>query len=125
MMRVKAAAAIGAFLLAGTLAPAAPAPLTPAQVDQKILAACADKGGKPAECACGLKIAHEEMTPRQLALVPVLLPIVKGKGDTMTKVSAGLAAAQDAGYTQQEALALVFAVQNQASRTEHECKAPG
>ena len=123
-MRLMNAMTASAVLLvtAAATSVAAPPALTPAQVDQKILTACADKGGKPDECACGLKIAHEEMTPRQLALVPVLWPIVKSKGDTMTKVSAGLAAAQSAGYTQQEALQAVFAVQNQASRTQKECK---
>ena len=110
-LRGRTAAVMFGLALAGAAA-AAPPTLTPSQVDQKILAACVDKGGQPTECTCGLKIAHEEMTLRQLALVPVLWPIVKGKGDTMTKLTAGLAAAQDAGYSQQEALQIVFAVQN-------------
>lgn len=124
-MRFMNAMAVSAVLLvtAGAASFAAPAGQTPGQVDQQILQTCQKEGGKPAECTCGLKIAHEEMTERQLALVPVLYPIAKGKGDTFTKLSLGMTAARSAGYTDQEALQAVMAVANQSSRTEKECKA--
>ena len=80
------------------------APSNGAQLDAKILKACATEGGKPAECVCGLKIA-------------------KGEGDTFTKLGLGLNAAKAAGYTEQEAMGAVMAVANQSNRAEKECKA--
>ncbi len=99
------------------------APNAGAQLDGKILKACETEGGKPAECVCGLKIAKEEMTQRELELVPILYPIAKGPGDTFTKLGLGMNAAKAAGYTEQEAMNAVLKVANQSSRTEKECKA--
>lgn len=109
------------FMLAGAGAAALAAP--PAPVDAQILKACEKEGAKPAECSCGLKIYKAEMTPRQLSLVPILYPIAKGEGDTITKLTLGVSAAKAAGYTENEAMQAVFAVANNTDRVKKECNA--
>ncbi len=112
------------FASLGLTARAAPPPPGPAPgVETEIYAACVQEGGAKGECLCGLAIAREALTPRQMALFPVVWPIVKGPGDAFTKLGLGLQAAQARGYTAADAMTLVLAVQAHAGRTEKECAA--
>jgi hypothetical protein len=99
-------------------------PLAPTPLDAKLLAECGADGGKAAECRCGLEVARETLTARELALFPVLWPIVRQKGDVFTKLTLGRAAAASAGYSEQEAMQAVLKVAQTAPAVEKKCKAP-
>lgn len=115
------------FAVLAACAMAAPAfaqggPLGP--LDAKLLAECGVDGGKAAECRCGLEVAREALTQRELALFPVLWPIVRQKGDLFTKLTLGRSAAAAAGYTEQEAMQTVLKVAQTAPAVEKKCKTP-
>jgi hypothetical protein len=103
---------------------AAAAPVAPAALDAQLLAQCGADGGKAAECRCGLGVARDTLSPRELALFPVLWPIVNQKGDIFAKLTLGRAAAAAAGYSEQEAMQTVLKVAQTAPAVEKKCKAP-
>lgn len=116
-----------AAFLAALLAIPAPAaaqskPASAAEIDAMILEACLGEGGKAEECNCGLGIARRGLSERQFQIVPILWPIVKGEGDFASKFAAGATALGEAGYTIADGMALMLAVQANASRVEKECK---
>jgi hypothetical protein len=126
-MRAALFALAAACALAGpVLAQSAPvtSPPAPAALDAKLLAQCGAEGGKAAECRCGLGVARETLTARELALFPVLWPIVNQKGDVFTKLTLGRAAAAAAGYSEQEAMQTVLKVAQSAPAVEKQCKTP-
>jgi hypothetical protein len=111
-------------LSAPVLAQTGAKPSVATPLDAKLLAECGADGGKAAECRCGLEVARETLTARELALFPVLWPIVRQKGDVFTKVTLGRAAAASAGYSEQEAMQTVFKVAQTAPKVEQTCKTP-
>ncbi len=112
------------FALGAAAFAAPPSAVTQADIDSMIHKTCMDEGGKPEECACGLKIAREGLTERQFGMFPILWPIVNGKGDTLSKIGAGITALQAAGYNAGDGLSLMAILQANASRVEKECRAP-
>lgn len=116
---------IGLAALSCLGAPAtAQTPPQPAPLDAKLLAECGADGGGAAECRCGLGVARETLTQRELGLFPVLWPIVRQKGDVFTKITLGRAAAMSAGYSEQEAMQTVLKVAQAAPNVEKKCKTP-
>lgn len=117
---------VPAFMLAmGAAAHAAPSStVTQADIDRMIQSACLKEGGKPEECTCGLKIARDGLTERQFGMFPILWPIVNSKGDTFTKIAAGVAALQAGGYNASDGLGLMATLQANAGRVEQECRKP-
>lgn len=101
-----------------------PASKTPAQIEGEIVKACVGEGGALRECLCGVAIAREGLTERQFQIFPILWPIVRGKGDTVSKFTAGAAALQANGYSIGDGLALFATLQGNAARVEKECKEP-
>lgn len=101
-----------------------PAPKTNAQIESDIVKACVGEGGALRECLCGVSIAREGLTDRQFQIFPILWPIVQGKGDTLSKFSAGAAALQANGYSVGDGLGLLATLQGNAARVEKECKEP-
>ena len=101
---------IGAPALAAPVSPAAPPAkraTTQADIDRMIETACINEGGEPKQCACGLDIARDGLTERQFGMFPILWPIVKSKGDTFSKIAAGVTALQAGGYNASDGLALM------------------
>ncbi len=111
-------------LTAPALAQTGAKPPVSTPLDAKLLAECGADGGKAVECRCGLQIARETLTTRELALFPVLWPIVRQKGDLFTKTNLGRAAAASAGYSEQEAMQIVLKVAQAAPSVEQKCKSP-
>lgn len=101
-----------------------PAGRTQAQIEGEIVKTCVAEGGALRECLCGVTIAREGLTERQFQIFPILWPIVQGKGDTVSKFTAGAAALQANGYSVGDGLALLATLQSNAARVEKECKQP-
>lgn len=126
-MRRSAASAAFAVFCALSLSPAAAQPQpakSRAAIEEEILGACIQEGGKLKECLCGIGIAREGLTDRQYQLFPILWPIVNGKGSTGEKLVAGLTALEQNGYTASDGFALIAAIQAHAGRVERECSEP-
>lgn len=109
------------LLAIALLAQGAGKPMSQSEIDRSIVQACLGEGGKPEECACGLKIARDGLSERQMGLFPILWPIVKSEGDFATKMAAGTAAVQANGYTVADGLALMATNEANAARVEKEC----
>lgn len=127
MHRLPLAAFAISWALAGSAAAQgqvqpAPTPKTQAQIESQIVKSCVDEGGALRECLCGLGIAREGLTERQFQIFPILWPIVQGKGDALSKFTAGAAALQAHGYTIADGLTLMTTLQSNAARVEKECK---
>lgn len=124
MPRILLFVAAGAALLAhGALAAEPAPPLSPevARAAEEIAAACVARGEPAARCACGVRIAQEELDPRVFVLVPKVEPLI----DAPPLVAlTGLSEALDgAGLSLKDGVAAYETIRANRARVRRECAA--
>jgi len=91
-----------------------------AAAEATLFEACRAKGGTERECACGLDIAREALTPRELALFAALTPYLE-RDDLAAALPEALARADALGYSPGEVASAIAVVYEHAERVEAAC----
>ena len=89
-----------------------------------IIEACIDRGGTQDECSCGLDVAKESLTAREIDLFAELTPFLN-REDFEAAFGEALALADAKGYSPAELLTAVGKVYEHAEEVETRCAKDG
>jgi len=88
--------------------------------DQRLLDACAEQGGTPDECACGLDLAKQKLTEREIALFAELTPYLE-RDDYAAAFAEAMVAADALGYEPAELINAIGVISENAKAVEAQC----
>lgn len=93
---------------------------SPADAQTRLLAACQQQGGSATECACGMGIARDKLSDRELILFAELTPFLD-REDTMQALPEALEYADSLGYKPAEVADAFATAYEQAEAVEKQC----
>ena len=89
-----------------------------------VIATCLDRGAEQAECECGLDVARDRLTPKEMRLFAAMAPLFYEDFDHVGQaISAGLRLGRDAGFSDAETLGVALKIYNASGEIEAACSA--